>query len=102
MAAIAHAFQRHQRVHLGVVRCRLPRRPRHPESRAWASAIEVALNRRASREARLEAAQLAAQIAAEMRPVDHRLAVSLRPDSEGYEFWRNDFVQNVRRLLEND
>ena len=31
----------------------------------------------------------------------HRLAVSLRPDSEGYEFWRNDFVQNVRRLLEN-
>ena len=32
----------------------------------------------------------------------HRLAVSLRPDSEGYEFWRNDFVQNVRRLLEND
>lgn len=55
----------------------LPRRPRHPESRAWASAIEVALNRRASREARLEAAQLAAQIAAEMRPVDHRLAVSL-------------------------
>ena len=32
----------------------------------------------------------------------HRLAVSLRPDSEGYEFWRNDFIQNVRRLLEND
>ena len=31
----------------------------------------------------------------------HRLAVSLRPGSEGYEFWRNDFVQNVRRLLEN-
>ena len=31
----------------------------------------------------------------------HRLAVSLRPDSEGYEFWRNDFIQNVRRLLEN-
>ena len=25
-----------------------------------------------------------------------------RPDSEGYEFWRNDFIQNVRRLLEND
>ena len=32
----------------------------------------------------------------------HRLAVSLRPGSEGYEFWRNDFIQNVRRLLEND
>ena len=32
----------------------------------------------------------------------HRLAVSLRPDSEGYEFWRNDFIQNVRRLLENN
>ena len=32
----------------------------------------------------------------------HRLSVSLRPDSEGYEFWRNDFIQNVRRLLEND
>lgn len=30
----------------------------------------------------------------------HKLAVSLRPDSEGYEFWRNDFVQNVRRYLE--
>ena len=30
----------------------------------------------------------------------HVAAVSLRPDSEGYEFWRGDFVQNVRRLLE--
>lgn len=30
----------------------------------------------------------------------HCLAVSLRPGSEGYEFWRNDFVQNVRRYLE--
>ena len=27
-------------------------------------------------------------------------AVSLRPDSEGYEFWRNDFIQNVQRWLE--
>ena len=31
----------------------------------------------------------------------HRMAVSLRPGSEGYEFWRNDFVQNVRRWLDN-
>ena len=31
----------------------------------------------------------------------HCLAVSLRPGSEGYEFWRNDFVQNVRRWLNN-
>lgn len=30
----------------------------------------------------------------------HCLAVSLRPGSEGYDFWRNDFVQNVRRYLE--
>ncbi len=29
----------------------------------------------------------------------HVAAVSLWPDSEGYEFWRGDFVQNVRRLL---
>ena len=29
----------------------------------------------------------------------HVAAVSLRPGSEGYEFWRGDFVQNVRRLL---
>ena len=27
-------------------------------------------------------------------------AVSLRPGSEGYEFWRNDFIQNVQRWLE--
>ena len=30
----------------------------------------------------------------------HRMAVSLRPGSEGYEFWRNDFVQNVRRWMD--
>ena len=29
----------------------------------------------------------------------HVAAVSLWPGSEGYEFWRGDFVQNVRRLL---
>ena len=29
-------------------------------------------------------------------------AVSLRPDSEGYEFWRNDFIQNVQRWLEQN
>jgi hypothetical protein len=55
----------------------LPRRPRHPESRAWASAIEVALLRGASDAERLGAARVAVQIAQEMRPVDHRLAVSL-------------------------
>ena len=32
----------------------------------------------------------------------HCLAVSLRPGSEGYEFWRNDFIQNVRRWLESN
>ena len=55
----------------------LRRAARHPESRAWASAIEIALSRRASRDERLAAARLAAQIAAEMRPTNHRLAVSL-------------------------
>ena len=29
-------------------------------------------------------------------------AVSLRPGSEGYEFWRNDFVQNIQRWLEQN
>lgn len=55
----------------------LPVEKRAPESRAWAKAIEAALDRNAPRSARLEAATLAAQIAAEMRPVDHRLGVSL-------------------------
>ena len=50
---------------------------RYPESRAWGSAIEVALSQRADREDRIASARLATQIAAEMRPVDHRLAVSL-------------------------
>ena len=55
----------------------LARTPRAPESRTWARAIETALDRNASRSKRLEAATLAAGIAAEMRPVDHRLGVSL-------------------------
>ena len=55
----------------------LPRAKRAPESRAWAKAIETALDRDAPRGRRLEAATLAAQIAAEMQPVDHRLGVSL-------------------------
>jgi hypothetical protein len=55
----------------------LPRQPRQPESRAWATAIEAALSRDAPRSKRVAAAGLATQIAAEMRPVDHRLGVSL-------------------------
>ncbi|MBQ0038630.1 MAG: hypothetical protein KBS74_08185 [Clostridiales bacterium] len=31
---------------------------------------------------------------------EHLLAVSLRPDDVGYEFWRDMFVQDVRRYLE--
>ncbi len=55
----------------------LPRKPRQPESKAWATAIEAALSRDAPRQKRLEAATQATQIAAEMRPPDHRLGVSL-------------------------
>jgi hypothetical protein len=55
----------------------LPRQPRQPESKAWATAIEAALSRDAPRSRRVDAATLATQIAAEMRPVDHRLGVSL-------------------------
>jgi hypothetical protein len=55
----------------------LPRKPRHPESRAWANAIETALARGYQPQERLGAAQVAAEIAVEMRPVDHRLDVSL-------------------------
>ena len=29
-------------------------------------------------------------------------AVSLRPGSEGYDFWRTDFIQNVQRWLEQN
>jgi hypothetical protein len=55
----------------------VPREPRSPESRAWANAIETALTREAPRSRRLAAATTATEIAAEMRPVDHRLGVSL-------------------------
>ncbi len=55
----------------------VPRKPRQPESKAWATAIETALSRDAPRQERLDAAVQATQIAAEMRPVDHRLGVSL-------------------------
>jgi hypothetical protein len=55
----------------------LPRTARNPESRAFALALETALDRDTPKERRLAAAQLAAQIAAEMRPVDHRLGVAL-------------------------
>lgn len=75
-----------------------PRQPRHPESRAWASAIEVALNRREGRADRLAAARLAAQIAAEMRPVDHRLAVSLL--TLGRLTLRDDPVASARHFTE--
>jgi Protein of unknown function (DUF2927) len=56
---------------------RRPRSARHPESRAWASAIEAALSRDVPHEQRLGAAQVATQVAVEMRPRDHRLGVSL-------------------------
>ncbi len=55
----------------------LPRKPRQPESKAWATAIEEALSRDAPRDQRLAAAEQATQIATEMRPPDHRLGVSL-------------------------
>lgn len=51
--------------------------PTHPESRAWKTAIEVALSRDAPRDTRLTAARLAVQVAREMRPNDHRLGVAL-------------------------
>jgi len=50
---------------------------RAPESPAWNEAIEVALSRDAPRSTRLAAAVDATRIAAAMRPVDHRLGVSL-------------------------
>ncbi len=52
-------------------------RARHPESREWAQAIETALSRSTLRSRRLEAADEAVRIASAMRPVDHRLGVSL-------------------------
>ena len=55
----------------------LPRDWRAPESPAWNEAIEVALSREAPQSTRLAAAVEATRIAAAMRPVDHRLGVSL-------------------------
>lgn len=54
-----------------------PRQRRHPETRDWASAIEVALSRRENREARVAAARIATDLAQAMAPVDHRLVVAL-------------------------
>lgn len=56
---------------------RIPGRDRHPESRVWADTIEIALAQRVPRSERRGAARLATGIASEMRPVDHRLGVSL-------------------------
>jgi hypothetical protein len=55
----------------------VPPRARSPESRVWSGAIETALSRERPRYARHAAAMDAVEIAAEMRPVDHRLGVSL-------------------------
>lgn len=54
-----------------------PPRNGSPESRAFATALETALDADLPRERRLGAAKIAAQIGAEMRPVDHRLGVAL-------------------------
>ncbi len=88
-----------------------PRQPRHPESRAWASAIETALSRDASRESRYRSARLATQIAAEMQPVDHRLAVSLltlgrltlrRDPVRAAEYFTEAYAVSRRRLGAED
>jgi hypothetical protein len=55
----------------------LPRAPGHPESAAWARAVETALGRTAPEAERAAAARRAVRMAAQMRPPDHRLAVSL-------------------------
>ena len=56
----------------------LPRQPRQPESQAWAERDRGgAVARRAARASGWRRRGLATQIAAEMRPVDHRLGVSL-------------------------
>lgn len=54
-----------------------PRQFRSPESRAFATALETALDADLPRDRRLGAARIAAQIGAEMKPVDHRLGVAL-------------------------
>lgn len=88
-----------------------PRAARHPESRAWASAIEVALSRREAREDRAAAARQAAQIAAEMQPTDHRLAVSLltlgrltlrRDPAQAARYFTEAYDVSRRRLGPND
>lgn len=76
----------------------LPRTPRHPESRAWARAIETALAPSNRRHERIEAARLAAQIATEMRPTDHRLGVSLI--ALGRLTLRHDKVEAARLFAE--
>lgn len=53
-----------------------PRR-RAPETRAWKSAIEGALDRRRARPARLVSAKRAINMAAIMDPPDHRLGLAL-------------------------
>ncbi|MBP7000539.1 DUF2927 domain-containing protein [Amaricoccus sp.] len=89
----------------------VPRQARHPESRAWASAIEVAQAPRASREDRLSAARQATRIAAEMRPTDHRLAVSLltlgrltlrRDPGEAARYFAEAYDVSRRRLGTGD
>jgi hypothetical protein len=55
---------------------KIPSRPRAPESKVWADAIEAAQDPEASRGQRTKASQLATAVAAEMRPPDHRLGVS--------------------------
>ncbi len=54
-----------------------PPQQRAPESRAWKSAIEVALNRRKSRSARISAGRRALSLASTMEPSDHRLGLTL-------------------------
>lgn len=88
-------------------------RKREPESRAWGSAIEVALSRGFPRNRRLDGAIIATEIATEMKPVDQRLGVSLltlgrlslREDparaaeyfSQAYRQFRSEFgVDDVR------
>jgi len=55
----------------------LPARARYPESQEWSAVIEAALARSALRSRRIAAAEEAVRLAAAMRPVDHRLGVSL-------------------------
>lgn len=54
-----------------------PPAARAPASKAWKSAIEIALNRSKSRSRRLRAARQAVSLASAMQPADHRLGLSL-------------------------